>query len=349
MTTREVTTPVIDKAVLAGEHLIRYPWRVWWYADSVGFEGLLAATEITGDKRYRDFAYGVTRAWVARLLPRAGEPGAPWHRFDFTAPGTAMTELAVEFDDDELLDKLEELARWQMWRPKAAGLALLDPQYALWIWVDCMQFQGPFLTRLATATGKDEYRRDGVWFLLSHHEALVDETNLYSHIFDVTLQRANGIHWGRGQGWAMRGLWQTWSHLPNGHHDRTTIGRILAAQLDALVSFQEGSGHWRTIVDDPEAYEETSVAAFYLCTAYPALSAGLLDPDIHEPALELTWEAFERRIDETGWLRGVSGNTHAGDVEHYRSVPRDVNVPWGQGPALLAIRERLDFLQKRGL
>jgi unsaturated rhamnogalacturonyl hydrolase len=347
MTSAEVAAPLADQAGLAAEHLIRYPWRVWWFADSVGFEGLLAATEITGDERYRDFAYGMTQAWLSKAVTRSGAPGtlgraaAEWDRFDFTAPAVALVELALHYENDVLLSKLEELAEWQMWRPQAGGVSLLDPEYALWVWVDCMQFQGPFLTRLAAATGKEEYRRAGVRFLLSHHEVLADQTSLYSHTYDVTLREANGIHWGRGQGWAMRGLWQTWSQLPDGDPDRDSIARILATHLDALVPFQQTSGHWRTIVDDAGAYEETSVAAFYVSTAYAALRAGILDGDRHEPVLERAWGALEAAIGEDGRLRGVSGNTHAGDAAHYRSVPRDVVVPWGQGPALLAIRERL--------
>jgi unsaturated rhamnogalacturonyl hydrolase len=346
MTSVEAPPPLAERAALAGEHLIRYPWRVWWFADSVGFEGLLAATELTGDERYRDFAYGMTQAWLSRTLARTGAPGtlgrgagADWDRFDFTAPGVAMVELALHYGNDVLLGKLEELAEWQIWRPRAGGVPLLDPQYALWVWVDCMQFQGPFFTRLAAVTGNERLRREGVRFLLSHHDVLADATGLYSHTYDVTLRAANGIHWGRGQGWAMRGLWQTWSHLPDGDGDGERIGRILAAHLDALVPFQQESGHWRTVVDDPRAYEESSVAAFYVSTAAAAVRAGLLDPRRHEPALERAWRAVEAAMDETGRLRGVSGNTHAGDAAHYRSVERDVVVPWGQGPALLALLE----------
>jgi unsaturated rhamnogalacturonyl hydrolase len=351
MTGVELASPLAEKAALAAELLIRYPWRVWWFADSVGFEGLLAATEVTGDERYRDFAYGMTQAWLSRTTTRMGAPGtlgrapADWDRFDFTAPGVAMVELALHYENDALLGKLEELAEWQMWRPQAGGVTLLDPEYALWAWVDCMQFQGPFLTRLAAVTGNDEYRRAGVRFLLTHHDVLADASGLYSHTYDVTLRAANGIHWGRGQGWAMRGLWQTWSHLPDGDPNRDTVGGILATHLGALVRFQQESGHWPTIVDDPASYEETSVAAFYVSTAYPALRAGILDAGRHEPALERAWQAVDAAVDEHGRLRGVSGNTHAGDVAHYRSVPRDAVVPWGQGPALLAIRERLRFVE----
>jgi unsaturated rhamnogalacturonyl hydrolase len=320
------------KAVAAAAHLVRYPWRVWYFADTVGFEGLLAATEVTEDERYRHFAYGIARGWLGRR---------GFERFDYTAPGVALIELALHFEDELLVERLEELARWQMARPKAGGVTLLDPEYALWAWVDCMQFQGPFLARLAAVTGKEEYREAGLAFLFSHDEALRDASGLYSHIFDVTSRQANGVHWGRGQGWAMRGLWQTWAGLPADAPELDGIAAILAAQLDALLPFQLENGHWRTIVDDPDAYEETSVAAFYVSTAYPALQAGLLDPERHGSALERAWQAVEAQIDADGRYRGVSGDTPAGDAEHYRRVPRDVTVPWGQGPALLALRERL--------
>jgi unsaturated rhamnogalacturonyl hydrolase len=320
------------KAAAAAAHLVRYPWRVWYFADTVGFEGLLAATEVTEDERYRHFAYGIARGWLGRR---------GFERFDYTAPGVALIELALHFEDELLVERLEELARWQMARPKAGGVTLLDPEYALWAWVDCMQFQGPFLARLAAVTGKEEYREAGLAFLLSHDEALRDASGLYSHIFDVTSRQANGVHWGRGQGWAMRGLWQTWAGLPADAPELDGIAATLAAQLDALLLFQLENGHWRTIVDDPDAYEETSVAAFYVSTAYPALQAGLLDPERHGPALERAWQAVEAQIDADGRYRGVSADTPAGDAEHYRRVPRDVTVPWGQGPALLALRERL--------
>jgi unsaturated rhamnogalacturonyl hydrolase len=294
-------------AAAAAAHLVHYPWRVWYFADTVGFEGLLAATEVTEDERYRHFAYGIARGWLGRR---------DFERFDYTAPGVALIELALHFEDELLVERLEELAGWQMARPKAGGVTLLDPDYALWAWVDCMQFQGPFLARLAAVTGKEEYREAGLAFLLSHDEALRDASGLYSHIFDVTSRQVNGVHWGRGQGWAMRGLWQTWAGLPADAPELDGIAATLAAQLDALLPFQLENGHWRTIVDDPDAYEETSVAAFYVSTAYPALQAGLLDPERHGPALERAWQAVEAQIDADGRYRGVSADTPAGDAEH---------------------------------
>ena len=55
-----------------------------------------------------------------------------------------MTDLAVRFEDDELVSELLALADWQLARPRADGLPLLDLGQATCVWVDCMQFQGPF-------------------------------------------------------------------------------------------------------------------------------------------------------------------------------------------------------------
>lgn len=329
-------TPDRAWAAAAAQHLVRYRWETWWYADSVGFEGLLAATDITGESRFQDFAYGMARAWLGRRRARRNDPPPPFHWSDHTAPAAAMIELALRYDDAELLAELERLADWLISRPQAGGLPLLDPGQALCVWVDCMQFQGPFLARLARATGQQRFEDGAVWFLLGHDRVLRGEAGLYSHIYDVTTGRANGVHWGRGQGWAMLGLWQTLAQLPGSSLAAERIRALLAAHLDALIEFQAPSGHWPTIVDDPRSYEESSVAAFYLATAIPALAAGLLDRSRHAPSLQRAAAAFGDALHADGRYTGVSGNTHAGPAERYRMIPLDVVVPWGQGPALLA-------------
>ena len=49
----------------AADALVAYPFSCWHYGDSIGFEGLLAASEILEDQRYFGFAYGFMRAWAA--------------------------------------------------------------------------------------------------------------------------------------------------------------------------------------------------------------------------------------------------------------------------------------------
>jgi len=321
-------------ARLAADLLVRYDWRVWYFADSVGCEGLLAATDLTGEEAYRHFVYGLAQGWAAR--------SAPWQRYDYTAPGVALLDVARHFGDARLRARLLDWAEWQAHLTQAGGQVLLDPAYALWVWVDCMQFQGPFFAHLGRETGDARHDRQAERFLLAQAEALRDESGLFSHVYDVTTCAANGVHWARGQGWAMRGLWQTYRALPPDRPSRPRIAELLRAQLDALLPYQRESGHWRTIVDDPDAYEETSVAAFYVATATPALDAGLLDAARHAGPLERAWAAVLAAVDDTGWYRGVSADTPAGDAAHYKDdIARDRLVPWGQGPFLLALHAYL--------
>lgn len=328
-------------ARLAADRLVRYDWRVWYFADSVGCEGLLAATDLTGDEAYRHVVYGLAQGWVAR--------SAPWQRYDYTAPGVALLDVAHHFGDDRLRARLLDWADWQAHLTQAGGHVLLDPAYALWVWVDCMQFQGPFFAALAQRTRDEAYYRQAERFLLTQAGALVDESGLFSHIYDVAARATNGVHWGRGQGWAMRGLWQTYQALPEGWPTRGRIADLLRAQLDALLPYQLENGHWRTIVDDPDADEETSVAAFYVATAAPALDAGLLDPARHADPLERARVAVLTAVDDTGWYRGVSGDTPAGDAVHYkRDITPDRLVPWGQGPFLLALHAYRDYARGKG-
>lgn len=331
-----MTGPDAQWVSAAGEHLIRYRWQCWWYGDSVGFEGLLAATDLTGDPRFQDFAYGMAKFWLGRRQPRRAEPGQAFHWSDHTAPGAAMVELARRYQDDELMAGLTALADWLLTRPQAGGVPLLDPGQALCAWVDCMQFHGPFLARLAEATGEPRYREAALWFLLGHDRVLRDDSDLYCHIYDLTTHRTNGVHWGRGQGWAMLGLWQTLALLPDGTPEAGRIRDLLSAHLAAMTRWQTPEGSWRTVVDDPSSYPESSVAAFYLATILPAIAAGALDGSAHEKATEQAAAAFDAALAPGGHYRGVSANTHAGDACSYLPIPRGVTVPWGHGPALLA-------------
>ncbi len=77
----------MDRALLreVAERLMRHPFQAWFYGDSIGFEGLLAASALLGDPRYADFAHGFLRGWAARDEPRRPD--------DNTAPGHVLFRL----------------------------------------------------------------------------------------------------------------------------------------------------------------------------------------------------------------------------------------------------------------
>src|SRR3954467_13194550 len=79
----------------AAELLCTYPFACWHYGDSIGFEGLLAATDLLGDGRYEGFVHGACKAWI----PRA----RPYREIDNTTPGYALCLLHERTGDEGVL------------------------------------------------------------------------------------------------------------------------------------------------------------------------------------------------------------------------------------------------------
>ena len=76
------------------ERLQQHDFKGWFYGDSVGFEGLLAAGDLIGCRTWQDFSHGFFRAWATRR--------EPWQPDDNTAPGHVMCEIVARTGDEVL-------------------------------------------------------------------------------------------------------------------------------------------------------------------------------------------------------------------------------------------------------
>ena len=88
------------------DRLVAHPFQAWFYGDSIGFEGLLAASELLGEARYADFVHGFLRGWAARERPYRPD--------DNTAPGHVLCALAERTGDERPAILNDEL----LWRPR---------------------------------------------------------------------------------------------------------------------------------------------------------------------------------------------------------------------------------------
>jgi unsaturated rhamnogalacturonyl hydrolase len=93
------------------------------------------------------------------------------------------------------------------------------------------------------------------------------------------------------------------------------------------------------VLDHPETYLETSVAAMMAYALRVALRLRLAAPEA-AAAADRAFHAALGAVDTAGALTGVSEATPAGDLATYATRPTGV-YPWGQGPLLLAIADRL--------
>lgn len=168
----------------AADLLMGCPWKLWFWGDSIGLEGLLDASELTGDGKYAAYVYGIFKGWIPKMRYRS--------KFEHTAPGAALVKSYVLSRDPFLLDAARDLADYlDSFRRTKTGCPIhyedvvfdLPPELPSaprrsleqrrksfaasstasepCVFVDSIHFQGPFLAALYSLTGEGRYREAG--------------------------------------------------------------------------------------------------------------------------------------------------------------------------------------------
>ncbi len=289
------------------QRALAYPFKVWGFGEGMALLGLVRAGVLLDRPQWIDA--------VADLV--APSLTAPPDPTDHLIPVDVLRELARHrpVPIDSAIARFTAAVAGAhrpvpgqppVHRPDLPGLASL-------IWVDCLHTDGPGLPRDSAARLVEECSA-----------VLQDGTGLFSHGYDVATGRANAVHWGRGQGWALHGLAAVTAARPGlAAPEYDTVATRLVRLLEALRRFED-DGSWRTIVDDPAAPVEHSVSA--LVAACPAV-----EPSVRRRALAAALDV----LDGDGGLP-VSAATPVGPPATYLDRATGV-FPWGQGPLLLAL------------
>jgi unsaturated rhamnogalacturonyl hydrolase len=345
----------LERVRAAAERLCAYPFACWHYGDSIGFEGLLAATDVVGDGRYEGFVHGAVKSWI----PRA----QPYREIDNTAPGYAMCQLYERTGDAGVLEACIDLARFLTARRTIEGVyvaferaplrapygdaelppdevkLLADPGAGTF--VDCLHFDAPFLVRLGVLGGNASLVDAGVRQAVALVDLLQQPDGLFAHFFLERTGRTYGHGWGRGQGWALLGLLDVLEHLPEGRAEAYRLRAALVRLAGALVATQEPDGHWPTPISDRASFHETSTSSFAAAGLARGVALGLLDASVLGTA-ERAWRASLGSVEPDGSTVGVSAALWACTApSHYASAPVGFQVPWGAGPFLVAARTHL--------
>ena len=141
----------------------------------------------------------------------------------------------------------------------------------------------------------------------------------------------SGIYWGRANAWAAFTMSQVGGILPQCYlyPKYIDVAGSLNEQLAALKVYQTENGLWRTVVDDPESYEEISASA--------GIAAAMLTRGnpLHCKYINKAIKGLLANVSEDGKVMNVSGGTAVmRDKEGYRGIPKAYIQGWGQGLAL---------------
>jgi unsaturated rhamnogalacturonyl hydrolase len=322
---------VSERLRAAADVAMRWNYRVWGFGEAIALRGLLRAGDVLGDAAPLGFVHGILRSWLGRGVARSNE--------DHVGAGRELLELHRRTGDAQFLEAARRLAALNAGFPQGPrGARYHRGDTSGWrcqIWVDCMDIDGPFLAALARVTGEAAFFDQAVEELLGYARTLQTDGGLLFHGFERDCGQ-NGQLWARGQGWALMGLVDTLSVLPREHPGWLELHQRLVALVDALGAVQEKGGLWHTVVDRPETYLESTLAAMAAYALREGFAHHVLDAGAHGRIEAKARAAMHCEIAADGTLQRVSDATPVGALANYATRPFGI-FPWGQGPLLLAL------------
>jgi len=298
------------------------------------YDGLRAASKLTGDPRYRDAVVQMAQQNGWKLLDER------FPHADDMALGQAYMDLYLEkrdpvreADTKAILDRL-------IVRPD-------DPAKLLWWWCDALFMAPPVLGRMSVATGDRRYLdyMDREWWETS--ASLYDPAeHLYfrdSRYFTQKEAHGQKIFWARGNGWVMGALVKVLEVMPKDYPDRARYVAQYKEMADRVAAIQGSDGLWRSGLLDPTSYDlpEVSGSAFFTYAMAWGVNHGILDRAKFEPIVKQAW---------AGMLTHIYADGRLGSIQPIDGAPGkfkpSASYVYGVGGFLLAASE-VDALERK--
>jgi len=268
----------------------------WTYAAL--YDGLLAASKLTGDTRYHDAVVSMAQRYGWKLLD------ARFPHADDMALGQAYLDLYIErrdavraVDTKAILDRLVVRSD--------------DPAKLLWWWCDALFMAPPVLAKMSAATGDPRYLNfmDKEWWETS--ASLYDPAeHLYfrdSRYFTQKQDNGQKLFWARGNGWVMGSFVKVLEAMPKDYPARAKYVAQYKEMAARIASMQGKDGLWRSGLLDPAAYDlpELSGSAFFTYSLAWGVNRGILDRAQYQPVVERAWAGMLTHIYADGRLGSI--------------------------------------------
>ena len=320
----------------------------WDWPCGVAYYGISEAYEKTGKEEYLNLLKDRVDELIDLGLPKVWTVNA-------CAMGHCLVTLYNATNDkkyyDILMSKVEYISKEAL---RFADNVLqhtvsANNDFPEQAWADTL-FMAAFLLLRVGVMNKDEAMIDDAlnqWYW--HIKYLQNPSSgFYYHGYDnIAKDHMSSIYWGRANAWAAFTMSQVGEVLPECYlyPKYIDVAGSLNEQLAALKTVQTENGLWRTVLDDPDSYEEISASA--------GIAAAMLTRGnpLHSKYLNKTIKGLLANVSDDGKVMNVSGGTAVmRDKEGYRGIPKDYIQGWGQGLALAFFSKLLvsDEIEKDG-
>lgn len=345
-----------NSAVKQGDfRLTSYEW-------GVTYSAMQRATEVTGDKKYSEYArsrFDFLRKWVPAVKEKfsieyidrkrfLNQPIDPRALDDAGAVCAAMIKSERSGLTNNLRPLINNYIQYvfgKEYRFKDGTIGRNRPQKNT-LWLDDLYMYIPAVAQMGKLTGDKKYYDDCVKQVLAYSKRMFNkEKGLYMHGWVESMEVHPQFHWGRANGWALLAMSELLDVLPENHAGRPAVLSQFRELVKGLARYQSGSGFWHQLLDKEDSYLETSATAIYSYCIAHACNKGWIDPMTYGPMSILAWNAVSTKINERGQVEGTCvGTGMAFDPAFYYHRPVNVFAAHGYGPALLAGTEIYELL-----
>ena len=314
----------------------KYDFFDWTYTTGILNSSLLQLAAVTGDQTYVEYVKKQIDYPLSNWQKVGPKPGGvtDWNVFyglrrydelDFvgTQNGAVidLNNYTGETKYEDYIQRAAEHIRHGQQR-LADGTLVRDWPEKGTLWADDLYMGPAFMTRYAVAYNDKEMLADVVRQIDNFNKYLwCEKTGLYWHGYYSEKNQPAGYHWGRCNGWIMKGTVEVLDILRPDSPEFVRLLGYLKRQIDGLKKYQRKSGMWMQVLDK-KSYEETSCTSLFAGAIAHAIVKGWIDKEEYAPMALKAWEAIKSKKLGGGRVHTVCvGTGIRDDLETYLKRP----------------------------
>ena len=197
------------------------------------------------------------------------------------------------------------------------------------VWIDDMFMITAVQVQAFRATGDRKYIDRAAKEMVFYLDKIQLENGLFYHSPDTH------FCWGRGNGWMAVGMAELLRNLPKDNPNRDRIMAGYHKMMATLLKFQDAGGMWRQIINDQEAWFESSCTGMFTYAMITGVKSGWLDKKAYGAAARKGWIAVTGYLNQNDELTNVCEGTNIfNSRQYYLDRKRIVGDLHGHAPLL---------------